>query len=83
VNQVDLAQLGFEGIDSAKMGRPSYQPSVMLNLHLWLPKRTQSSRCLETEANRNVELMLFDWCVLTQPLPIAVYFHNLQTNAHC
>lgn len=58
VDQLDLAQLGFEGIDPAQTGRPSYHPSVMLKIYIYgYLNRIQSSRRLETEANRNFELM--------------------------
>lgn len=58
VDQLDLADLGFEGVDPAQTGRPSYHPSVMLKIYIYgYLNRIQSSRRLETEANRNVELM--------------------------
>ena len=58
VDQLDLAHLGFEGVDPAQTGRPSYHPSVMLKLYIYgYLNRIQSSRRLEAEANRNVELM--------------------------
>jgi transposase len=58
VDQLDLAVLGFEGVDPAHTGRPSYHPSVMLKIYIYgYLNRIQSSRRLETEANRNVELM--------------------------
>lgn len=58
VDQLALAALGFEGVDPAQTGRPSYHPSVMLKIYIYgYFNRIQSSRRLETEANRNVELM--------------------------
>ena len=58
VDQLALATLGFEGVDPAQTGRPSYHPSVMLKIYIYgYLNRIQSSRRLETEANRNVELM--------------------------
>ena len=58
VDQLALAALGFEGVDPAQTGRPSYHPSVMLKIYIYgYLNRIQSSRRLETEANRNVELM--------------------------
>lgn len=58
VDQLDLAHLGFAGIDPAQTGRPSYHPSVMLKIYIYgYLNRIQSSRRLEAEANRNVELM--------------------------
>jgi len=58
VDQLDLAQLGFEGIDPAQTGRPYYHPSVMLKLYIYgYLNHIQFNRRLETEANRNVELI--------------------------
>ena len=58
VDQLDLADLGFEGVDPAQTGRPSYHPSVMLKIYIYgYLNRIQSSRRLDAEANRNVELM--------------------------
>ena len=58
VDQLDLAHLGFAGVDPAQTGRPSYHPSVMLKIYIYgYLNRIQSSRRLEAEANRNVELM--------------------------
>lgn len=58
VDQLALAALGFEGVDPAQTGRPSYHPSVMLKIYIYgYLNRIQFSRRLETEANRNVELM--------------------------
>ena len=58
VDELDLAELGFEGVDPAATGRPSYHPAVLLKLYLYgYLNRVQSSRRLETEAQRNVELM--------------------------
>ncbi|WP_213959977.1 MULTISPECIES: IS1182 family transposase [unclassified Variovorax] len=58
VNELDLAALGFEGVDPAITGRPSYHPSVLLKLYIYgYLNRIQSSRRLEREAQRNVELM--------------------------
>ena len=57
VNELDLAALGFEGVDPAITGRPSYHPSVLLKLYIYgYLNRIQSSRRLEREAQRNVEL---------------------------
>ncbi|OIQ92639.1 transposase DDE domain protein [mine drainage metagenome] len=57
IDQLDLGALGF-GIKPAATGRPSYHPSVLLKLYLYgYLNRIQSSRRLEREALRNVELM--------------------------
>ena len=53
-----LAELGFDGVEPAATGRPSYQPSVLLKLYIYgYLNRVQSSRRLEREAGRNVEVM--------------------------
>src|SRR6185503_7248811 len=58
VDAVDLGELGFEGVVPATTGRPSYHPSVLLKLYIYgYLNRVQSSRRLEREASRNVELM--------------------------
>ena len=58
VDALDLRKLGFEGIDPADIGRPAYHPSVHLKLYIYgYLHRVQSSRRLEREASRNVEVM--------------------------
>ena len=58
VDELDLAELGFSGIEPEVTGRPSYHPSVLLKLYIYgYLNRVQSSRRLEHEAGRNVEVM--------------------------
>jgi len=58
VDELDLADLGFSGVDPEVTGRPSYHPSVLLKLYIYgYLNRVQSSRRLEREAGRNVEAM--------------------------
>ena len=58
VDELRLAELGFEGAQPAATGRPSYHPAVLLKLYVYgYLNRVQSSRRLEREAQRNVELM--------------------------
>lgn len=58
VDGLDLAELGFNGVDPEATGRPSYHPSVLLKLYIYgYLNRVQSSRRLEREAGRNVEVM--------------------------
>jgi transposase len=58
VEELDLLDLGFEGADPAATGRPSYHPAVLLKIYVYgYLNRIQSSRRLEREAQRNVELM--------------------------
>jgi transposase len=58
VDRLDLGELGFEGVEPAETGRPAYHPSVLLKLYVYgYLNRVQSSRRLEREAGRNVEVM--------------------------
>ena len=58
VDQLDLAELGFRGVDPERTGRPSYHPSALLKLYIYgYLNRVQSSRRLERDAARNVEVM--------------------------
>src|SRR6266851_8017716 len=58
VDALDLTELGFSGVDPEATGRPSYHPSVLLKLYIYgYLNRVQSSRRLEREAGRNVEVM--------------------------
>ena len=58
VEELDLAELGFDGVDPEVTGRPSYHPSVLLKLYIYgYLNRVQSSRRLEREAGHNVEVM--------------------------
>lgn len=63
VEALDLAALGFAGVTPASTGRPAYHPAVLLKLYIYgYLNRVQSSRRLEREAGRNVELMCSDAC---------------------
>lgn len=58
VEELDLLSLGFDGSTPASTGRPAYHPAVLLKLYIYgYLNRIQSSRRLEREAQRNVELM--------------------------
>src|SRR6202165_1745990 len=58
VDALDLAEMSFEGVAPAATGRPSYHPSVLLKLYIYgYLNRVRSSRRLEREAGRNVEVM--------------------------
>jgi transposase len=58
VEALDLAEMSFEGVEPAATGRPSYHPSILLKLYICeYLNRVQSSRRLEREAGRNVEVM--------------------------
>jgi transposase len=58
VDALNVAELGFEGVKPAATGRPSYHPSSLLKLYIYgYLNRVQSSRRLEREAGRNLEVM--------------------------
>jgi transposase len=58
ISELDMVALGFEGANPASTGRPSYHLAVMLKVYLYgYLNRIQSSRRLERECQRNVELM--------------------------
>ncbi len=58
VDELDLAALGFEGVVPEATGRPGYHPGVLLKIYVYgYINQVASSRRLEREAGRNVELM--------------------------
>ena len=58
VDELDLADFGFDGVAPEATGRPSYRPSVLLKLYIYgYLNRVQSNRRLEREDGRNVEVM--------------------------
>ena len=58
VDEIDLVELGFGRTVPASTGRPGYRPSVLLKLFIYgYLNRVPSSRALEREAGRNVEVM--------------------------
>lgn len=58
VDELDLGTLGFDGTSPAATGRPSYHPAVLLKIYIYgYLNRIQSSRRLERECQRNLELM--------------------------
>jgi transposase len=58
VDGLDLGGLGFGRVEPRATGRPGYHPSVLLKLYIYgYLNRVQSSRRLEREAGRNVEVM--------------------------
>ena len=58
VDELDLGSLGFRRVEPLATGRPSYHPSILLKLYIYgYLNRVQSSRRLEREAKRNVEVM--------------------------
>ena len=58
VDKLDLKQLGFDRAEPSDTGRPGYQPATMLKIYVYgYLNRIQSSRRLERESYRNVELI--------------------------
>jgi transposase len=58
VDELDLITLGFITAEPAETGRPGYHPAVMLKIYIYgYLNRIHSSRRLERETQRNVELM--------------------------
>ena len=57
IDDLDISGLGFKA-EPAATGRPGYHPKTMLKLYVYgYLNRVQSSRRLEVEAQRNIELM--------------------------
>jgi transposase len=58
VDELDLSRLGFEGVQPEATGRPAYHPASLLKIYIYgYLNRIQSSRRLERETQRNVELI--------------------------
>jgi transposase len=58
VEQLDLDELGFKMAEPADLGRPGYNPALHLKLYIYgYLHRIQSSRRLERECQRNLEVM--------------------------
>ena len=58
IDELDLEALGFAGVVPEATGRPAYHPATLLKIYLYgYLNRIQSSRRLERETQRNIELM--------------------------
>lgn len=58
VDGLDLAALGFEGVEPLALGRPAYRPATLLKIYIYgYLNRVPSSRRLERECQRNIELV--------------------------
>jgi transposase len=58
IEELDLAVLGFAGVVPEATGRPSYHPATLLKIYLYgYLNQVQSSRRLERETRRNLEVM--------------------------
>lgn len=68
INSLDMGAMGFKG-EPAKEGRPGYDPRDMLKLYMYgYLNHIRSSRRLQKEAGRNVEVM---WLLRTWELRTA------------
>tara|TARA_R110001599_G_scaffold303331_1_gene509207 strand:+ start:1252 stop:1551 length:300 start_codon:yes stop_codon:yes gene_type:complete len=58
VDSLNLGALGFDRVKPAPTGRPAYHPSILLKIYIYgYLNRIQSSRRLERETQRNIELI--------------------------
>src|SRR6202140_4808910 len=58
VDELQLGDLGFDGVQPHATGRPGYHPATLLKLYVYgYLNRVQSSRRLERECQRNIELI--------------------------
>ena len=58
VDELDLGELGFDGVEPEVTGRPAYHPATLLKIYIYgYLNRIQSSRRLEREAQRNLEMI--------------------------
>ena len=58
IDELDLQALGFTRAQPAATGRPAYHPAILLKIYLYgYLHRVPSSRRLEREANRNLEMI--------------------------
>src|SRR6266542_4792436 len=58
VDELDLRKLGFDGMEPEVTGRPAYHPGTLLKIYIYgYLNRIQSSRRLERETQRNIELV--------------------------
>lgn len=58
VNSLQIIEMGFRDIRQNKNGRPPFHPKDLLKLYIYgYLNKIRSSRCLERECKRNIELM--------------------------
>jgi transposase len=58
VDELDLGELGFGGVQPHATGRPAYHPATLLKIYIYgYLNRVQSSRRIERECQRNIELI--------------------------
>lgn len=82
VEALDLADMGFD-TSAAATGRPGYHPGLLLKLYIYgYLNSIQSSRRLEREAGRNVELMWLSF-LMNCPLQIAIISNCITQRYAC
>jgi len=84
VEELDLAELKFCGVHPEATGRPAYHPSALLKLYIYgYLNRVQSSRRLERESGRNVEVMWLTGRLVPDHKTIADVHGSLALNLYC
>ena len=74
VDELDLARLGFGGVEPEATGRPAYHPATLLKIYVYgYLNRVQSSRRLERECQRNIELV---WLTYHATVDVPARFRN-------
>lgn len=77
VDELDLAELGFSRVQPAATGRPGYAPGTMLKLYVYgYLHQLTSSRKLEREAGRNIEMMWLTGKLVPDFKTIADFRHD-------
>ena len=65
VDELNLAKLGFGGVEPEATGRPAYHQTTLLKIYVYgYLDRVQSSRRLERECQRNIELVRLTGCLM-------------------
>jgi len=84
VEELDLAKLGFQRAEPAETGRPAYHPATLLKIYIYgYLNRIQSSRRLEREAQRNVELIWLTGRLMPDFKTIADFVRPAKAGAFC
>lgn len=77
VDRLDLKVLGFKYAELNECGRPPYNPAMMLKLYIYgYMNRVRSSRRLQAEAGRNIEVMWLTGRIVPDDRAIAYFRHN-------
>jgi len=83
VNKLELKQLGFNRVEASATGQPGYQPATMLKIYVYgYFNRLQSSRRLERESHRNVELIWLTGRLMPDFKTIADFRYDAKRNEY-